>query len=48
LSFRRDYKRKEIMARIGVFVCHCGENISATVELKRTEDVHDIDVMKIN
>jgi len=26
------------MARIGVFVCHCGENISATVDCKKVAD----------
>ncbi len=26
------------MARIGVFVCHCGENIAATVDVKRVAD----------
>ncbi len=27
------------MSRIGVFVCHCGENISATVDCKKVADV---------
>ena len=27
------------MARIGVFVCHCGENISATVDCGKVKDV---------
>jgi len=26
------------MARIGVFICHCGENISATVDCKKVAD----------
>ena len=27
------------MARIGVFVCHCGENISATVDCEKVASV---------
>ncbi len=27
------------MARIGVFVCHCGENISATVDCKKVAEI---------
>ena len=26
------------MARIGVFVCHCGENISATVDCEKVAE----------
>ncbi len=26
------------MARIGVFICHCGENISATVDVARVAE----------
>src|SRR5512137_270966 len=26
------------MARIGVFICHCGENISATVDVKKVAE----------
>jgi len=27
------------MARIGVFVCHCGTNISATVDVKKVAEI---------
>ena len=27
------------MARIGIFVCHCGTNISATVDVERVAEV---------
>jgi heterodisulfide reductase subunit A2 len=27
------------MARIGVFICHCGENISATVDCGKVAEV---------
>ena len=27
------------MSRIGVFICHCGENISATVDVERVAKV---------
>ena len=27
------------MARIGVFICHCGENISATVDVEKVAEV---------
>ncbi|MEE9192688.1 MAG: disulfide reductase, partial [Candidatus Aerophobetes bacterium] len=27
------------MARVGVFVCHCGTNISATVDVKKVTEV---------
>ena len=27
------------MQRIGVFVCHCGTNIAATVDVKKVVDV---------
>ena len=26
------------MARIGVFICHCGENISATVDVAKVAE----------
>ena len=32
------------MARIGVFVCHCGTNIAATVDVKKVADHITLDV----
>ncbi len=37
-AFRR-YQEVNPVQRIGVFVCHCGSNIAATVDVKRVAEM---------